>query len=439
MGFIDYHGTKEDRYTDVLEYARAQQEEDWNRKEEQKITLWLRKITGSGSYAQLNIEELIKHVILKYRSMEKSWKDLIRVMKSDHQIDKNRIWMDFSIDLAARHLGLFHLTAERRNKYLQALQVKVFRLTEPLPAEEHYQKMSSDPKYRQYFTECFDPTWKGQQLFKWLQSGVKRNKDGEELFNDFLDADSQMSLFLGLYLHQVILPHDDGWMREIEAERKALCDIRSKANRDTLFSPDIRMLVNPLYRSISANEKGEVTHAGNNEIANEMGVLTREESETLSIPDSGLDKKRFTELIQRGGIPNYVSAAKLLMECDLPEEISQIYLQLIDRMPVLKDAVDRFDEIYHADLDQFEGYFAPEALKITAVYLDYQAVKPSEKILKETRDSVFLATRKLLQVVNEKIDEIYRFVTIDANAEAKALETIMSQDGHVDPAFKFKQ
>ena len=47
-------------------------------------------------------------------------------------------------------------------------------------------------------------------------------------------------------------------------------------------------------------------------------------------------------------------------------------------------------------------------------------------------------SRKLLQVVNEKIDEIYRFVTIDANAEAKALETIMSQDGHVDPAHRIK-
>jgi len=55
MGFIDYHGTKEDRYTEVLEYARAQQEEDWKRKDEKKISLWLRDLTGSGSYAQLNV------------------------------------------------------------------------------------------------------------------------------------------------------------------------------------------------------------------------------------------------------------------------------------------------------------------------------------------------------------------------------------------------
>lgn len=437
MGFIDYHGTKEDRYTEVLEYARAQQEEDWNRKEEQKITLWLRDLTGSSSYAQLNVDDLIKDVILKYRFMETLWTELTKAMKSEHPINKDQIWKDFYIDLASRHLNSFHLSPERRNKYLQTFLVKVFRLTELMPAEEHYQKISSDPKYRQYFTECFDPTWKGQQFFKWLQSGVKKNKDGEKLFYSFLDADSQMSLLLGLYLHQVILPHDDGWMREIEAERKALSDIRSKAYRGKLFPPDIRMLVNPLYRPDSVNGEDDIVQTG--ELAIEVEAQTKEKPGTSSIPNSGLDKKIFFELIQRGSISNYVSAAKLLLECDLPEEISQIFFQLIDRMPVLQDAVDRFDDIYHADMDQFEEYFAPEALKITSVYLDYQAVKPSEKILRETRDNVFLATRKLLQVVNDKIDEIYRFVTIDANAEAKALETIMSQDGHVDPAFRIKQ
>ena len=166
-------------------------------------------------------------------------------------------------------------------------------------------------------------------------------------------------------------------------------------------------------------------------------VVTTKEPES-SIPNSGLDKQKFRMLLQGGKIPNFVEASKLLLECNLPDDIAQTYRQLVDRMPILQDAIQRFDDIYHADMDQFEEYFAPEALKITAVYLDYHAVRPSEKILKETRDNVFLATRKLLQVVNEKIDEIYRFVTIDANAEAKALETIMSQDGHVDPAHRIK-
>ena len=436
MGFIDYHGTKEDRYTDVLEYSRAQQEEDWKRKDEQKLSLWLKDLTGSSSYTQLNVEDLLKYVIVKYRAMQKTWQELTTLIKDKHGIEPNLLWKDFSIDLAARHLSAFHLTLDRRNKYLQSFQTKVFRLTDAISPEEHYRKISEDPKYRQYYVECFDPTWKGQQVFKWIRGGIKRNADGLKLIEDFLDADIQFSLFLGLYLHQVILPHDDGWMREIEAERKALLDIRSKSHRGTLFAPDLKALVNPL-RHVQTKD---VTN--NEEVILDEDIEKRETTgtgpETSPLPESGLDKKRFNELIRIGKIPGYVAASKLLLECALPEDIAQIYRQLVERMPVLQDAVVRFSDIYQADMDQFEEYFAPEALKITAVYLDYQTVGPSEKILKENRDGVFLATRKLLQVVNEKIDEIYRFVTIDANAQSKALEALMSQDGYVDSEYKIK-
>ena len=436
MGFIDYNGTKEDRYTEVLEYARAQQEEDWKRKEEQKIVLWLRNLVGTSSFARLNLEDLIKYIIVKYRTMHKAWKELVRLMKIEQGIDQNHLWEDFSLDLAARHLSLFHLTAEKRNKYLDVFQTKIFKVENPISAKDHYKRMEKDPIYRQYYAECFDPAWKGRQVFKWLWTGVEKNKDGEKLIDEFIDADIQLSLFLGLYLHQVIMPHNDAWMHEIESERRALSDIRYKIHRGSMVAPDLETIVNPLYKAQTSAKASESTDEKDN--TNSVVATTVAEGDAETIPKSGLDKIRFITLIQNRNISDYVSASKLLLDCDLPDNIAQIYRQLIERMPVLQDAIRRFDEIYHADIDQFEEYYAPEALRITSIYLDYQAVKPSEKILRETRENVYMATRKLLQVVNEKIDEIYRFVTIDANAAAKALETLMSQDGHVDPAFRIK-
>ena len=177
MGFVDYHGTKEDRYTEVLEYARAQQEEDWKRKDEQKIAIWLRDLTGSSSYAQLNVEDLLKYVVVKYRAIQKAWQSLISLRKTDSGIDADQLWKDFSIDLAARHLSSFHVNQCKRNRYLQAFQAKIFRLQDAISAEDHYRIIAETPKYRQYFAECFDPTWKGQQVFKWLYASVKKNKD----------------------------------------------------------------------------------------------------------------------------------------------------------------------------------------------------------------------------------------------------------------------
>ena len=154
---------------------------------------------------------------------------------------------------------------------------------------------------------------------------------------------------------------------------------------------------------------------------------------SAEIPQSKLKKKEFEEFIGKGDIPGYVNACLLLLECDLPEDIKTNYDQLIMRMPILQDAIDKFDEVYHADIDQFNEYFAPEALRVTATYLDYQAVAPSEKILGETRENVLMATKKLVQVVNEKIDEIYMFVTIETNAESpiKAKKRKKSNDFHV--------
>lgn len=107
-------------------------------------------------------------------------------------------------------------------------------------------------------------------------------------------------------------------------------------------------------------------------------------------------------------------------------------------MPVLQDAINKFDDVYHADIDLFTECYAPEAFRITATLLEYEAVKPSEEIIEETRENVIQATRKLILVVDEKIDEIYKFVTIETNAEARALEAMMSQDGYVDSNLKIR-
>lgn len=79
-----------------------------------------------------------------------------------------------------------------------------------------------------------------------------------------------------------------------------------------------------------------------------------------------------------------------------------------------------------------------QKLRITATLLEYEAVKPSEEIIEETGENVIQATRKLILVVDEKIDEIYKFVTIETNAEARALEAMMSQDGYVDSNLKIR-
>ena len=49
MAFINYHGEKEDRYSEVLEYSRAQQKEEWKKNEADRIgQVVTEKYTGTA-------------------------------------------------------------------------------------------------------------------------------------------------------------------------------------------------------------------------------------------------------------------------------------------------------------------------------------------------------------------------------------------------------
>ncbi len=448
MGFIDYHGNKEDRYDEVLDYAHAQQEEDWKRKQSAKIKKWLIDLTGDGRLSDLYIQDLLKTVIARYKELWNSGKDLIGKTEELQGLSPERLWQDFSVEYVIRHIEPFHMMPEKKKKHFEAFLIKIFKVIGQDKAEEFYEALSDTPGYRRYLTECFDPAWKGQHFFKYLQVIVKKDGSKKEEFEKFIEAYKQLGLSISLYLYQAVQPRDDGWMLLEDAEWKAVSDLEGRLLRNSLAPPVYKEINNPLYCEKKADlvQQSIGTEGAYPAVeampSDDMAAESLQEKSktfediTAEMPRSKLKKKEFEAYIEKGDIPAYVNASLLLMECDLPEEIQANYDQLIERMPILHDAIARFDKIYHADMDQFYEYFAPEALKITAIYLDYQAVAPSERILSETRENVLLATRKLVQVINEKIDEIYMFVTIETNAEAKALETVMIQDGYVDAKFK---
>lgn len=149
-----------------------------------------------------------------------------------------------------------------------------------------------------------------------------------------------------------------------------------------------------------------------------------------------LDKYQFDELMAKHDMPGYIAACRLLIACELPDKMSTVYGDLIEQMGILGESVDKFKEVYHTDLVQFYEYYIPEALQLTATYLEYIEIGIDDEIVHETESEVLQAIEKLLLAVREKKDEIYKFASMEIKAKAKALEALMSQDGFVDPAYK---
>lgn len=431
MGFISYHGEKEDRYSEVLEYSRARQEEEWKKSEEERISKWLKELTGDDKLAHFNIQELLKLILSQYKALKDSYCSIVEAGEIPSGCDTACLWKDFSIDIADRHIQAFHVIPELREKHLQTFIDKIFKLSGTISASEHLEKIGTDSGYRKYFVECFDPTWTGRHFYHLLQYVGKGNEKSVE---DFLEIYKRYTIILNLYFYQAFRPRDNGWIGQIEAERSAIDDIKVLHSKRAHIILNPALLQNPLYKK---EEPGMIAQPIEETTIEE--AVAHSEDEAMAIPQSELDRAEFNTLLEKQGIANYVAACKLLLKCEMPENIRENYNKLVERMPLLQDAVDKFDNVYHADLDQFDDYFAPEALTVTATLVEYEAVKPSEEILQDTRENVYQASKKLLLLVNEKIDEIYKFVTIETNAEARALEALMSQDGYVDPELKLRR
>ena len=151
-----------------------------------------------------------------------------------------------------------------------------------------------------------------------------------------------------------------------------------------------------------------------------------------------LDEERFEELISHQTIPDDIEACKLLLTCELPEKMKELECRLIERLGALQDCITKFGTIYQADLSQFQEYYIPEALQLTVSYLEYIDMDIAQNTITKTETEVLDAIEQLLTGVNDKIEEIRRFAAIELQAKAKALESMLSQDGYVNPEFKLK-
>ncbi len=151
-----------------------------------------------------------------------------------------------------------------------------------------------------------------------------------------------------------------------------------------------------------------------------------------------LNTDQFEWLIEQQTIPAYTEACHLLLECELPESMDELMNQLIERMSVLQETAEKFGGIYEADLSQFYEYYIPEALELTSTYLEYLDLDIGEELINETEREVMDAIEKLVLSVNEKIEEICKYAMIEIRAKAKALDSMMSQDGYVGSEFKIR-
>lgn len=148
------------------------------------------------------------------------------------------------------------------------------------------------------------------------------------------------------------------------------------------------------------------------------------------------DMEKYDTYFEMETITGFLNCFVLLRNCSLPVEMTDLYQEIIKRMKVLDEATDKYKKIYEADISMFIENYIPEALSLSVGYIECVNAKICEETLISTQNEVVEALDTLLIGINDKIEEIYKFASMELKATAKALNANMNMDGYVDPKFK---
>ena len=149
-----------------------------------------------------------------------------------------------------------------------------------------------------------------------------------------------------------------------------------------------------------------------------------------------LDNDKFYDYLEKESIDGYVACCQMLSTCGLSEDITSRYNEIIERLKVLKESDEKFKKVYEANLTMFTESYIPDALNVTVSYIEYENVGVGGDVLESTKKEVVDALDTLLVGINDKIDEIYKFASIELKAAAKALNATMEANGYVDSQYK---
>ena len=218
MGFIDYHGTKEDRYGDMVEYAEMQEEREQEEKARRQQMAELARLMGDEKYLSLDTKALLKQARFEYRAAAQLFRGLA-LKPADDRIDPAQLWRDLWLYTTGRYLLVMELPEETADKLFSALLTKCFEL-EPSETElQHLRLLQTSRRYRRHMRAF--PLAQTADFWKLLYLHGK-SKGLQNTVSGFLDAYGRCITCRAYYLGQKLRPLSGEWQQALTEDLNAL-------------------------------------------------------------------------------------------------------------------------------------------------------------------------------------------------------------------------
>lgn len=245
MGFIDWHGKKEDHYHEVLEYAKDRCAEEDRFKRNQVVRRWVSKQLQGSTEGRLESEDVMKLFVKAYLTLDRLYEEMLREKGCEiEEFDSTVLWKDFwiaAIELTADRVGL---PDQKKLKWMTAFCDKVLKLDAAAEIQQHLQKLKIDRRYGKYFRECFELET-GQPMHFWRWIYHLRTGDTKRA-GQFVEEYKKCRILLEYYLY-LSLKEGIFQIDAIERELRVLSGIQEQYEEGSYYEPVYRKLCNPLY------------------------------------------------------------------------------------------------------------------------------------------------------------------------------------------------
>lgn len=426
MGFIDWSGKREDHYDDLVAFAKENEKYQKDNFGGQIKRKQYCDLFGVPEFIKLNRDDVRKILVVEYAQLFTQYINMLDKSSIEHTKPVIDYFKDLFMYKIVKYLHQAVIENEKKIKACDVLFDRVFKFNSDISAKALVTNISSKNEFS-YYSQQYELKTGGYTPF-WQWIGVLHSKSKSGL--DFADLFLQFEIHLVYYLNLLV---PTGHIGERLAKQKGTCErvILSSINKRSTISECLSQMSNPFRREgikipdpIIITKEVEVPVPQTIELEKEVYV-----------PKYYLDKSRIDELVKIASIPSYIDCVRLLISCNLPEDIDNRYIKLKERLVVLNNSLDRFPDEREAS-ERFIEYYIPELIDISTVYIDYLNTGIDESTIQNAGYDIIKSTDALISAINDRLEEMYLYTAMEMKARAIAVENILGQDGFVNPAFR---
>ena len=185
MGFIDWHGTKQDNYEEVVEYAKMKEimdAENFGNQEKKKADA---EYFGAPEFAKLGTKDVLKLVMKEKKALDMLYAQMTKSLSFDEYEAGKQLYDASWLYLVDSYFIKDDFPTQKRTELLITFLNDVFKCDSSVTVEDHLVERSKNKRYNEYLLNAFELKLGKEPVFwKWIGylDSLSKDKSSIEKF-----------------------------------------------------------------------------------------------------------------------------------------------------------------------------------------------------------------------------------------------------------------